>query len=438
MRLQGLVNRRYPLGPAARVLLVRPGRGVVLGVELEGAGAHPVDAPVRLAEAADVDRPQVHRRFAAHDPLGERLAGPAAGGDAVGVEAGADVEVCNLGRLAKDEVAVGGEGFGAVEHILDPGPLERRHARERLLHERLEVVPVVVQQRIVEALGDAVLGPGDRIRLVAAHDQATHLLLEVDQPVRVAQSRQVARHPLDRLGHDVLVLDRNQRHVDAGQRCDLARPLPGAVDHHLAGDRALGGHDAAGPPALDRDAGDRAVLDDGGAAPARALGQREGDVGGIGLAVGRQEGGADHVGHLHQRPQLARLLGRQQFHLEAEAARRGGLALDLGPALLVARQAQAPVHLPARGLAGLFLKFVIEFDAVLEELRDIGIGPQLADQAGRVEGRAAGQLGALQEHHVAPAEPCQVIGGRAADDAAADDDRARLGRMPRHGHLTPP
>ena len=331
----------------------------MLGVEFQRARAHPVDAPVRLAEAADVDGPEVHRRLAAHDPFGERLAGPAPGGDAVGVEAGAEVKLFDLGRLAEDEVAVGGEGLGAVEHILDPGALERRHARERLLHERLEVVPVVVQQRIVEALGDAVLGPGDRVRFVAAHDQAADLLLEVDQPVRVAQGRQVARDPLDRLGYDVLVLHRNQRHVDPGQRRDLARPLPGAVDHHLAGDRTLGGHHAAGPALLDRDAGDRAVLDDGGAAPARALGEREGDVGGVGLAVGRQEGGADHVGHLHQRPQVARLSGRQQRHLEAEAARRGRLALDFGPALLVARQAQAAVHLPARGLTGLFLQFII-------------------------------------------------------------------------------
>ena len=47
---------------------------------------------------------------------------------------------------------------------------------------------------------------------------------------------------------------------------------------------------------------------------------------------------------------------------------------------------------------------------------------QLADQPGRMPGRAAGELLALQQHHVGDAELGQVIGDRAADDAAADDD----------------
>ena len=42
------------------------------------------------AEAADVDRPEVERRLAAGDPLGQRPAGAAGGRDAEGVEAGAD------------------------------------------------------------------------------------------------------------------------------------------------------------------------------------------------------------------------------------------------------------------------------------------------------------------------------------------------------------
>ena len=50
----------------------------------------------------------------------------------------------------------------------------------------------------------------------------------------------VAR-PVDLFGDDVLVLDRLQRHVDAGHRADLPRPLPGAVHHLLAGDVALVG-----------------------------------------------------------------------------------------------------------------------------------------------------------------------------------------------------
>ena len=50
---------------------------------------------------------------------------------------------------------------------------------------------------------------------------------------------------------------------------------------------------------------------------------------------------------------------------------------------------------------------------------------QLPDEAGRVPGGAAGEPSLLQQHDVAPAEFGQMIGDRASDHAAADDDRAR-------------
>ena len=49
------------------------------------------------------------------------------------------------------------------------------------------------------------------------------------------------------------------------------------------------------------------------------------------------------------------------------------------------------------------------------------------DQPGGVPGRAAGELLALQQQHVGDAELGQVIGDRAADDAAADDDDVGAG-----------
>ena len=64
---------------------------------------------MHLAEAPDVDGPQIHRRLAAHDPLGDGLARPAAAGDAEGVEPGCDEEAVQAGRFAQDEVTVGRE-----------------------------------------------------------------------------------------------------------------------------------------------------------------------------------------------------------------------------------------------------------------------------------------------------------------------------------------
>jgi hypothetical protein len=74
---------------------------------------------LKRAKAADVDRPQVQRRFALHDPLGERLACAAGRGDAHRVEAAADVEVGKARRRADDEVVVGSERLGAVVELLD-------------------------------------------------------------------------------------------------------------------------------------------------------------------------------------------------------------------------------------------------------------------------------------------------------------------------------
>ena len=104
--------------------------------------------------------------------------------------------------------------------------------------------------------------------------------------------------------------------------------------------------------------------------------------------------------------------------------RRGCLPLHLDPAIFVTGQPQAAVHLPARRLAGFFLKPVVEVDRITQKLGDIGVSPELPDQPGGVERGAAGQLGAFDQHHLPP-EFGQMIGGRAADDAATDDDGLR-------------
>ncbi len=286
------------------------------------------------------------------------------------------------------------------------------------------MVPVGIEQAEGEAVRHAGLGPGLGIRLVAAHHEAADLLLEVDQAVRIAQRRQVGGHALDRLGDQVLMLHGLQRHAHPGKSADRLGPLPGAQRHHVAGDLAPSGAHARHPALLDAKAGDGAVLDDAHAVLPCAAGERLGDVGRVRLAVGRQESGADQVGRVHQRPQILGLGGREQMHLEAEAARGGGLAPELDHAVGIAGKAQAAVALPARRLAGLGLEPLVQLDRVLEQPGDVGVAAQLADEPGGMPGRARGQLVALEQHDVAPAGAGEVVGDRAADDAAADDDAA--------------
>ena len=142
------------------------------------------------------------------------------------------------------------------------------------------------------------------------------------------------------------MLDRGQRDVDACELPDGARPLARADDELLAANATGRGDDGAHRAVLDLDADDRHALSDRDAFHPRALGQRGRDVGRRGLSVGRQEGRADDVVDLHQRPEVLRLLRRQQLHFKAEGARRRRLPLHLGPPLGVAGQAQAAVALP--------------------------------------------------------------------------------------------
>ncbi len=110
---------------------------------------------------------------------------------------------------------------------------------DRIAHQDLEMVPVLGQQLEFEAVGNRIDVPGLRLRLESAHDETADLLLVVEVAVGVADHRHVGRDAGDRLGDEIEVLGGVERHVDAGETPEFARPLSGAVDDRLAGDRAL-------------------------------------------------------------------------------------------------------------------------------------------------------------------------------------------------------
>ncbi len=294
------------------------------------------------------------------------------------------------------------------------------------------MLEVVLEQLKLEVVGQPLIRPRLWIGLVAAHDEAADLLLPVGEAVGIAQRREIGRDAVDLLGDEILVLHRDERDIDAGHATERSRPLPGADHELLAGNAALVGRDGAHAPALDVDARHSHALANGDAALARTLGERHGDVGGRGLPVGRQEGCAHHVVDLHQRPQRLRLLGRKELHLEPERRRRRRLPLDLDPALGIAGEPEPAIPLPAGREPGLRFEAIVEGDGIAEELRDVGAGAQLADEAGRMPGRPRRELAALQEQHVGEPHLAQVIGDRAADDAAADDDNLGRGRQLAH------
>src|SRR3546814_2699235 len=97
-----------------------------------------------------VDGPEVEGRPAAFHPLRQRLAGAAGRLDADRIEAGGDVEVGQLRRLAQQVAVVGREALRAVEEGVDAGALQQRQALHRGLEARLEVVEVLRELRSEE------------------------------------------------------------------------------------------------------------------------------------------------------------------------------------------------------------------------------------------------------------------------------------------------
>ena len=135
---------------------------VVRRVDLDGARKRVVAASVVAPEAARVHLPDVEARYALDDPLGHELAHAAGAGEPVRAEARGDPEAAHVGR-AEDELAVGGERLGAVDQPEHLGVLQHRHPDDRVLHQLLEAVPVLVEQPAVEVRRDAVETPRRRV-----------------------------------------------------------------------------------------------------------------------------------------------------------------------------------------------------------------------------------------------------------------------------------
>ena len=234
----------------------------------------------------------------------------------------------------------GRERLGAVDQPDGLHLLERRHAPDRVLEQRLEARPVLLEQLAVEVGGDAVERPRRRIALVAAHDQAARLGPEVDEERRVAHGRHVGRQAA-RPRDQVLVRHRHDRDVDACERADLAGEHAARVHDDLRLDRAAVGLDARDPAALDADARDPRARLDLGAVPAGALGEGEGQLARVDVAVGGDVRGSEHAVGRHRRKELAGLRGGDELEPEPERLRPARLPGDLLHPLLPTTPAAA-------------------------------------------------------------------------------------------------
>ena len=264
------------------------------------------------AETPDVHRPQIHRRLAADNPLGQRPPRPAVGRDAVSIETGTDKKAAHFRRLAEDETAVRRERFRPVDELADAGVFQRGHATGGLQEQPLELIPVAVEKLKMEVARDAVRRrPRHGVQLVAAHREPADFLLKIAEPVRVPQRRQIGGDALDRLGDKILVLHGLHRHGDVGQATAFTRPNAAAVDRNFALDVAQFRLHTGDSAISNIEAGHAAALDDLRPLHLRALGQGLAQIGRTRLPVGRQKRRANQVRNIHHRPKFLRLARRE-------------------------------------------------------------------------------------------------------------------------------
>ena len=225
-----------------------------------------------------------------------------------------------------------------------------------------------------------------------------------------------------------------ERDVDSDPGAQIAGPHA-ASQHDIVGiDRTVFGIDPGDLFAIVADAGDLAVFDNLCPARARALGQRLGDVDGVGVAIRRDVDSADQIADLKDRGHFLDLLGRDHVHRQIEHLGHRRAALQFLEAFLIGRHRDRAALAITRRLPGFRLKPAVQFAGVLGELGHVDRGAQLPDKAGGMPGGAAGQLLAFAQHDVLPADLGQVIGDRGADHPATDDDHAgTIGKVNSHG-----
>src|SRR5207249_8048591 len=136
---------------------------------------------VVVAEATQIHAPDVDRGAPLEDPLSHDTADAACARDSVSAESGGDEEAAHVRRLAQDELAVRRERLGAVDQRDDLGAADGRHARDRLLHQVTESLPVRRQQLVGEVWRDPVEPPRRGRALVAAHEESPDLFTKVDE-----------------------------------------------------------------------------------------------------------------------------------------------------------------------------------------------------------------------------------------------------------------
>ena len=363
---------------------------------------------------------KVGRRGAMLDGMGQRHAGTAAGGDAHRIHSAPKEQAARLSRFTKQETAVGSEALRSVQKHLHFRRLQTGQTVERVMHHRLEMIPVLGKQLESEIMTNPFRIDRFAHRLETADEQAAGVIADVEMTVMIRQCRQIAADAVHRLGQKIEMLARPGRHFGPGHGGGLAAPQPRAQRDGVTSDGAAISLDTDHPATFGQDTGHACVLENTGAAGTRTLDQRGAKIGRTDPAVIRRPDSADDIIRIHQRPAFGRLAGRNGIGLHSEQSGKSRLPAHMHHPVLVRGNRQRALVDPADLLAGFFFKARIKGYGIAHQIRQVTGRAERAHLCRRMPGCAGCQFVALEQDRVGHAIPGQMIERGTSHDPAAD------------------
>ena len=211
--------------------------GIVRGKDL-GIGLFVLFSQIALtgigAKAARIDTHHVDGRLAINDPMRQLPACAARSGDAEAV-AFIEPEVLQTPGWTDNGAAVGGIGDGTIIDALDADLAKGRNAGDGGFNMGGQTVEVLLEQLIFRLWIRAINIADRRADLVGTKQKAPSLLAQVPGTVALAQdahfrqTRSLAGlNSGVSLGDDILVLDRNDRHIKADHRAGAPSKVAGS------------------------------------------------------------------------------------------------------------------------------------------------------------------------------------------------------------------
>ena len=235
-------------------------------------------------------------------------------------------------------------------------------------------------------------------------------------------------------GDDVLMLHRNDGNPDAHRLSRAAGEIARRRHDMFAGDVALVGDDLPLPARESSDRGHGGMAIDFAATLTSAARQRLGEVCRLDVAILRMLDRADDPVDIAKRPDVLDLLRSEELHLDP-ADRRGDpgvIAVFVHPIAGASKTDVGNLAQPDVE-ASLLLERLVKGDGIFVDLPHGVAEIEERQQAGRMPGRAGGELLALDEHAIRPAFLDEMIEGRNSDHAPANHDRPRM--RPHRGSL---